>query len=149
MNDTGGNTLCIYGDPAYPLRPQLQVPFPTVNITDDQQAFNAEARSHDTGGNTLCIYGDPAYPLRPQLQVPFPTVNITDDQQAFNAAMSKGLHYCGNGLLRDCQFFQVEFCSSCSSFKYLILLLFLPLNFAPCHKKMKADKAFSSQIKLL
>ena len=39
-HDTGGNTLCIYEDPAYPLCPQLQVPFPTVNITDDQQAFN-------------------------------------------------------------------------------------------------------------
>ena len=40
FHDTGGNTLCIYEDPAYPLHPQLQVPFLTVNITDDQQAFN-------------------------------------------------------------------------------------------------------------
>ena len=40
-HDTGRNTLCIHGDPAYPLCPQLQVPFPTVNITDDQQTFNA------------------------------------------------------------------------------------------------------------
>ncbi|XP_054764968.2 uncharacterized protein LOC129271719 [Lytechinus pictus] len=39
-HDTDGNVLCIYGDPAYPLRPQLQVPFPTVAITPDQAAFN-------------------------------------------------------------------------------------------------------------
>ena len=30
-----------YGDPAYPLRPQLQAPFPTAHITPDQSAFNA------------------------------------------------------------------------------------------------------------
>ncbi|XP_033110693.1 uncharacterized protein LOC117111813 [Anneissia japonica] len=35
--DPDGNVLCIYGDPAYPLRPQLQAPFPGNN----HQAFNA------------------------------------------------------------------------------------------------------------
>ncbi|KAJ8017757.1 hypothetical protein HOLleu_44613 [Holothuria leucospilota] len=39
--DPEGKILCIYGDPAYPLRPQLQAPFPTANITRDQEAFNA------------------------------------------------------------------------------------------------------------
>ena len=31
--DTNGNILCIYGDPAYPLRPHLQVPFNGANAT--------------------------------------------------------------------------------------------------------------------
>ena len=33
--------LCLYGDPAYPLRENLQVLFSTVNITREQEAFNA------------------------------------------------------------------------------------------------------------
>ena len=40
-HDAEGNTLCLYGDPAYPLRPQLQAPFPTVRITPEQEAFNS------------------------------------------------------------------------------------------------------------
>lgn len=40
-HDPQGNVLCIYGDPAYPLRPQLQAPFPTINMTAEQEAFNA------------------------------------------------------------------------------------------------------------
>ncbi|XP_071946235.1 uncharacterized protein [Antedon mediterranea] len=40
-HDPQGNVLCVYGDPAYPLRPQLQAPFPTVRITPEQVAFNA------------------------------------------------------------------------------------------------------------
>lgn len=35
-----GNILCIYGDPAYPLRPQLQAPFRGVHITTLQKEWN-------------------------------------------------------------------------------------------------------------
>jgi hypothetical protein len=36
-----GDILCIYGDPAYPLRPHLQAPFKTaVRLTEEQLAFN-------------------------------------------------------------------------------------------------------------
>ena len=35
-----GDMLCIYGDPAYPLRPQLQAPFKGVRLTPDQEAWN-------------------------------------------------------------------------------------------------------------
>lgn len=38
--DTGGRALCIYGDPAYPLRPQLQAPFRNAILTLQQIAFN-------------------------------------------------------------------------------------------------------------
>ncbi|XP_013383168.1 uncharacterized protein LOC106153684 [Lingula anatina] len=34
--------FCIYGDPAYPIRPQLQCPFRGANITPEQHAFNSE-----------------------------------------------------------------------------------------------------------
>ena len=35
-----GHTLCIYGDPAYLLRPCLQAPFREAVLTLDQQAWN-------------------------------------------------------------------------------------------------------------
>lgn len=35
-----GQVLCIYGDPAYPLRIQLQAPFRPPGLTADQEAFN-------------------------------------------------------------------------------------------------------------
>ena len=35
--NTQGDVLCIYGDPAYPLRPQLQCPFRGAVITEQQQ----------------------------------------------------------------------------------------------------------------
>ena len=35
-----GNTLCIYGDPAYPLRPCFQAPFRGAVLTPDQQVWN-------------------------------------------------------------------------------------------------------------
>ncbi|CAB4045578.1 Hypothetical predicted protein [Paramuricea clavata] len=36
-----GDILCIYGDPAYPLRPHLQAPFKAaVRLTEEQLAFN-------------------------------------------------------------------------------------------------------------
>ena len=38
-HDSNGNILCIYGDPAYPLRPQLMAPF-AGNLTQDQKNWN-------------------------------------------------------------------------------------------------------------
>lgn len=35
-----GTPMCIYGDPAYPLRVQLQAPFRDVVLTPEMQAFN-------------------------------------------------------------------------------------------------------------
>ena len=35
-----GNPLCIYGDPAYPLRPRLQGPFKGAHMTPIQQQSN-------------------------------------------------------------------------------------------------------------
>ncbi|XP_066910729.1 uncharacterized protein [Clytia hemisphaerica] len=35
-----GDILCIYGDPAYPLRPHLQAPFRAPGLTPDQTQFN-------------------------------------------------------------------------------------------------------------
>lgn len=35
-----GHSYCIYGDPAYPLRPLLMKPYGTANITAQQLAFN-------------------------------------------------------------------------------------------------------------
>ena len=35
-----GSPLCIYGDPAYPLRAHLQSPYKNNNQTDAQKAFN-------------------------------------------------------------------------------------------------------------
>ena len=38
--DTNGRPLCIYGDPAYPLRPQLQAPFRNAVLTQNQKNYN-------------------------------------------------------------------------------------------------------------
>ena len=38
--DRAGNTLCIYGDPAYPLRPHLQAPLRGNNLRNDQIEWN-------------------------------------------------------------------------------------------------------------
>ena len=35
-----GQPMCIYGDPAYPLRVQLQAPYRNAILTADMQAFN-------------------------------------------------------------------------------------------------------------
>lgn len=40
-----GQTMCIYGDPAYPLRPQLQTPFRYGIITPQMTAYNAAMSS--------------------------------------------------------------------------------------------------------
>lgn len=39
--DTSGQPLCIYGDPAYPLRIHLQGPYKGGQLTDDQKEFNS------------------------------------------------------------------------------------------------------------
>ena len=40
-----GEPLCLYGDPAYPLRAHLQAPYQHVGLTNDQKAFNATMSS--------------------------------------------------------------------------------------------------------
>ena len=35
-----GRFMCIYGDLAYPIRPQLQAPFRQANLTEEQQIWN-------------------------------------------------------------------------------------------------------------
>jgi len=40
-----GQPLCVYGDPAYPMRVHLQSPFHHEQLTDDQKAFNASMSS--------------------------------------------------------------------------------------------------------
>ena len=37
-----GIPLCLYGDPAYPLKVHLQGPFQNVNLTAAQQAYNKD-----------------------------------------------------------------------------------------------------------
>lgn len=37
---TRGDPLCVYGDPAYPLRVQLMAPYKSANKTPQQVAFN-------------------------------------------------------------------------------------------------------------
>jgi len=36
-----GQPLCIYGDPAYPLRIHLQAPYRNAHLTPEQQSFNS------------------------------------------------------------------------------------------------------------
>lgn len=40
-----GNTLCIYGDIKYPIRPQLQMPFNSVHLSPSEQAYNTSMSS--------------------------------------------------------------------------------------------------------
>ena len=40
-----GEIMCIYGDPAYPLKPQLQAPFRNANLTEQQQLWNQRMSS--------------------------------------------------------------------------------------------------------
>ena len=42
---TGGQPMCIYGDPAYPLRVHLQGPFQGVALTPQMEMFNASMSS--------------------------------------------------------------------------------------------------------
>ena len=39
-NGVEGRPLCVYRDPAYPLRPHLQTPFKQKNLTEQQHEFN-------------------------------------------------------------------------------------------------------------
>jgi len=43
----GGELLCIYGDPAYPVRQNLLGPFRRANVTPEQNAFNAAMSSEN------------------------------------------------------------------------------------------------------
>jgi hypothetical protein len=43
--DRDGSPFCIYGDPAYPVRPYLQSPFKQGQLTADQVAFNQSMSS--------------------------------------------------------------------------------------------------------
>jgi hypothetical protein len=40
-----GEALCIYGDPAYPLRIHLQAPFREANLTEEMKAYNRDMSS--------------------------------------------------------------------------------------------------------
>ena len=42
---TGGQPMCIYGDPAYPLRVHLQGPFQGAALTPQMEMFNASMSS--------------------------------------------------------------------------------------------------------
>ena len=42
---SNNNPLCIYGDPAYPLRVHLQAPFRGANLTQDQKRFSTAMSS--------------------------------------------------------------------------------------------------------
>ena len=54
--DTNGNPLCIYGDPAYPLRIHLQTGFKGANITPDQELWNTKMSAVRT--SVEWIFGD-------------------------------------------------------------------------------------------
>ncbi|XP_071478438.1 uncharacterized protein [Diadema antillarum] len=43
-HNSAGEVLCVYGDPAYPMRPHLQAPF-KGNLTPDQQDYNKSMSS--------------------------------------------------------------------------------------------------------
>ncbi|GFO19787.1 hypothetical protein PoB_004629200 [Plakobranchus ocellatus] len=45
MNRPDGTPLCLYGDPAYPLRPHVMKPFMGARLTREQEAFNKDMSS--------------------------------------------------------------------------------------------------------
>ncbi|GFO47414.1 hypothetical protein PoB_007391900, partial [Plakobranchus ocellatus] len=45
MNRPDGTPLCLYGDPAYPLRPHAMKPFMGARLTREQEAFNKDISS--------------------------------------------------------------------------------------------------------
>ena len=55
-HDTRGQPLCIYGDPAYPLRVQLQGPYKGGALTAQQLAFNASMSAVRT--TVEWVFGD-------------------------------------------------------------------------------------------
>ena len=50
------NILCLYGDPAYPLRPHLLSPYKGANVTPIQRAWNKEMSAVRI--NVEWIFGD-------------------------------------------------------------------------------------------
>ena len=48
--------LCIYGDPAYPLRIHLQAPYKAAHLTQDQEAFNSSMS--DVRSAVEWVFGD-------------------------------------------------------------------------------------------
>ena len=54
--DTNGNILCIYGDPAYPHRPQLQRAFKGGNLTYGQEQWNQGMNAPRT--SVEWVFGD-------------------------------------------------------------------------------------------
>ena len=54
--DTNRNALCVYGDPAYPLRVHLQGPFKELNLTPIQEEFNT--RMSKTRITVEWLFGD-------------------------------------------------------------------------------------------
>lgn len=55
-NSTNGQPLCIYGDPAYPVRVHLQSPFRGGQLTQPETAFNASMSSVRT--SVEWVFGD-------------------------------------------------------------------------------------------
>ena len=51
-----GSVLCIYGDPAYPLRPQLQTAFKGAHVTDLQKQWNKAMNA--TRASVEWVFGD-------------------------------------------------------------------------------------------
>ena len=52
----GGDPMCIYGDPAYPLRVHLQPPFRNARLTPEMEEFNKSMSSVRT--SVEWIFGD-------------------------------------------------------------------------------------------
>ena len=51
-----GQPLCIYGDPAYPLRIHLQASYKAAHLTQDQEAFNSSMS--DVRSAVEWVFGD-------------------------------------------------------------------------------------------
>ena len=47
---TTGQPMCIYGDPAYPLRVHLQGPFRDAYLTPQKQLYNQSMNEHRLNG---------------------------------------------------------------------------------------------------
>ena len=53
---TSGQPMCLYSDPAYPLRVHLQAPFREANLTNQMQLFNTNTSA--TRVSVECLFGD-------------------------------------------------------------------------------------------
>ena len=53
---TTGQPMCLYGDPAYPLRVHLQAPFEGVNLTNQMKMFNTNMSA--TRVSVEWLFGD-------------------------------------------------------------------------------------------